>query len=135
MKRLAAVTLLMLAAIAAHAATPPDSTSPAAAKVMKLTFLGTGAPRPSPDRHGPSILVEAGNRKILIDAGPGARQRLFEAGGFPLLTGVTDIFITHLHYDHIANVSDLWITGWMYGRREPLRVHGPPGTGEFVAGL
>jgi ribonuclease Z len=135
MKRLAAVTLLSLASIAAPAATPADSASPSAAKVMKLTFLGTGAPRPSPDRHGPSILVEAGSRKILIDAGPGVRQRMFEAGGFPLLTGVTDIFITHLHYDHIADVPDLWITGWMYGRREPLRVYGPPGTGEFVAGL
>ena len=27
---------------------------------MKLTFLGTGAPRPSPKRYGPSILLEAG---------------------------------------------------------------------------
>ena len=33
--------------------------------VMKITFLGTGAPRPSTERYGPSIYVEAGNHKIL----------------------------------------------------------------------
>lgn len=115
-----------------------EDPSPAAAvvdSVIKLTFLGTGAPRPSRDRHGPAILVEAGDRKLLIDAGPGVRQRIFEAGGFGLLTGVTDIFATHLHYDHVGGVADLWIPGWMYGRPSPLRVFGPPGTAEFVGGL
>lgn len=116
------------AATTAGATALPDS-------VIKLTFLGTGAPRPSRDRHGPAILVEAGDRRLLIDAGPGVRQRIFEAGGFGLLTGVADIFATHLHYDHVGGVADLWIPGWMYGRPTPLRVHGPPGTTEFVNGL
>lgn len=115
---------------------PVRAASPTATdSVIKLTFLGTGAPRPSRDRHGPAILVEAGSRTLLIDAGPGVRQRIFEAGGFGLLTGVTDIFATHLHYDHVGGVADLWIPGWMYGRPTPLRVHGPPGTTEFVNGL
>ncbi|MBU6378713.1 MAG: MBL fold metallo-hydrolase [Gammaproteobacteria bacterium] len=135
MKGLARAILLFMGAIVTPAAAlaAPSATSPE--QVIKLTFLGTGAPRPSPDRHGPSILVEAGKRKILIDAGPGVRQRLLEAGGFGLLTGVTDIFLTHLHYDHVADIADLWITGWMYGRRQPLRVYGPPGTSDLVAGL
>ena len=48
---------------------------------IKLTFLGTGAPRPSHERYGPAILVEAGDYKIMVDAGPGMRERLFQAGG------------------------------------------------------
>lgn len=135
MKSLATTTLLVLASMILPAAALAETAANGPEKVIKLTFMGTGAPRPSPDRHGPSILVEAGSRKILIDAGPGVRQRMFEAGGFALLTNVTDVFLTHLHYDHIADVADLWITGWMYGRREPLRVFGPPGTAEFVDGL
>jgi len=119
----------------APAAAAASGSASAADSVIKLTFLGTGAPRPSRDRHGPAILVEAGTRTLLIDAGPGVRQRVFEAGGFALLTGITDIFATHLHYDHVGGVADLWIPGWMYGRSTPLRVHGPPGTTAFAAGL
>ena len=52
---------------------------------IELTFLGTGAPRPSLDRYGPSILVTLGDFNILVDAGPGMRERLFQAGGFELL--------------------------------------------------
>ena len=66
---------------------------------IKLTFLGTGAPRPSHDRYGPSILVEAGNHTLLVDAGPGMRERLFQAGGFEILTKVDQILITHLHFN------------------------------------
>ena len=35
-------------------------------------MIGTGVPIPSPDRFGPSTLVEAGDQKLLIDAGRGA---------------------------------------------------------------
>lgn len=95
--------------------------------VMKLTFLGTGAPRPSTERYGPSIYVEAGNHKILVDAGPGMRERLFEAGGFDAISGVDHILVTHLHFDHTVSISSAWLSGWLFGRRVPLRVQGPIG--------
>ena len=78
---------------------------------IKLTFLGTGAPRPSKDRYGPSILVEAGDYKLLVDAGPGMRERLFQAGGFELLTEVDHILVTHLHFDHTISAPGLWLSG------------------------
>ena len=39
------------------------------AQEPKMTFLGTGLPQPRMDRLGPSILVEAGNEKVLFDGG------------------------------------------------------------------
>jgi glyoxylase-like metal-dependent hydrolase (beta-lactamase superfamily II) len=36
------------------------------------------------------------------------RERLFQAGGFKLITGVDTVLITHLHYDHTIDVADLW---------------------------
>ena len=102
---------------------------------LRLVFLGTGAPRPSAERHGASILVEAGKHKFLIDCGPDVRQRIFQAGNFKLLTGITDIYVTHLHYDHIADIHDIWIAGWMYGRRTPLNIWGPSGTEKFAQDL
>lgn len=100
---------------------------------IKLTFLGTGAPRPSHDRFGPSILVEAGDYKMLVDAGPGMRERLFQAGGFEILTAVDHLLITHLHFDHTISAPGLWLTGWLFGRKEPMRVYGPTGTKAMMA--
>jgi hypothetical protein len=93
---------------------------------IKLTFLGTGAPRPSPTRYGPSILLEAGETKILVDAGPGMRQRIFQAGGFELLTDINTVLITHLHFDHTIELPNLWLTGWLFGRKTNMKVYGPP---------
>jgi len=99
---------------------------------IKLTFLGTGAPRPSHERYGPSILVEAGEYKILVDAGPGMRERLFQAGGFELLTDVDHLLITHLHFDHTISAPGLWLAGWLYGRKVPMNVFGPVGTSAMM---
>ena len=95
---------------------------------IKLTFLGTGAPRPSLVRYGPSILLEAGDHRLLVDAGPGMRERLFQAGGFELLTDIDFILLTHLHFDHTISVPGLWLSGWLYGRKSPMTVFGPRGT-------
>jgi ribonuclease Z len=99
---------------------------------MKLTFLGTGAPRPSTERYGPSIYVEAGDHKILVDAGPGMRERLFEAGGFDAISGVDHVLVTHLHFDHTVSISSAWLSGWLFGRRVPLRIQGPAGIKDMM---
>lgn len=93
-----------------------------------ITFLGTGVARPSLLRSGPSILVEAGpQHHFLIDAGWGVQQQLLKAGGFEMLTSINHILITHMHYDHTFGLPDIWLMGWLFGRREPLYIMGPPG--------
>src|ERR687890_371878 len=44
---------------------------------FRATLLGTGTPIPRPDRFGPSTLIEAGEEKILVDAGRGATMQLY----------------------------------------------------------
>ncbi len=100
--------------------------------IIKLTFLGTGAPRPSLQRSGPGILVEAGPHLFLIDAGSGVREQMFRAGGWEWITGLSTILVTHLHYDHTVDITDLSLTGWMYGRRVPMKVYGPAGMEEMA---
>lgn len=102
---------------------------------MKLTFLGTGAPRPSTKRYGPSILVEAGDHKILVDAGPGMRERLFEAGGFDMISGVDHVLVTHLHFDHTVSIPSVWLSGWLFGRRVPLKIQGPVGIKDMMENI
>ena len=107
------------------------------AQSIKVTLLGTGAPPPVLDRFGPSTLIEAGPEKIVIDAGRGASQRLWQLG-IPLGT-VTAVFLTHLHSDHTVGLPDLWLTGWINnrygGRTTPFQVYGPAGTADMMANL
>lgn len=126
-------------------ALPPlgSSAAPAAATrgqseskpVLRVTLLGTGNPRPSASRSGPATLIEAGTQRVLIDAGRGVATRLFELGRGDLLAGARTLLLTHLHSDHTVGIPDLWLTGWIFGRRAPLEVYGPPGTAALMAGL
>ncbi len=104
---------------------------------FRVTLIGTGTPIPCPDRFGPSTLVEAGDQKLLVDAGRGATIRLRQLG-VPM--GQIDVlFLTHFHSDHTSGVPDLWLTGWLsshYARRtKPMRVIGPVGTKTLMAKL
>ncbi|MDH4065354.1 MAG: MBL fold metallo-hydrolase [Acidobacteriota bacterium] len=102
---------------------------------LQVTLLGTGNPRPNMERFGPSILVEAGAHRILIDAGRGSAQRLFEIGAREPLFGVEALFLTHLHSDHVVGLPDLWLTSWVFGRSRSLEVFGPPGTADMSGHL
>lgn len=118
-------------------ATPQQSSffhpgEPIAEGDMRVTLLGTGTPFPRRGQAGACILVEAGPEdKFLLDCGPGAPQNFTSLEiPFPL---VEKIFLTHHHMDHIGGLGHFWIGGWTYGRREPLRIWGPPGTADICA--
>lgn len=104
------------------------------AQDISVTLLGTGSPSPALDRFGPSTLIEAGGQTFIFDAGRGALQRLSQVG--VSFGAVQAVFLTHLHSDHIVGLPDLWLTGWLVGRRDrPLRMFGPAGTTEMMAHL
>jgi ribonuclease Z len=124
------VTLLL--ALAATFAQAQDGSGDGTKPDISLTFLGTGAPRPSLERYGPGILVETDKHRLLIDGGSGLRTRVYQAGAFELLTSIDHILVTHLHYDHTIGLADLWLSGWLFGRRVPLRVQGPPGLKDML---
>ena len=99
---------------------------------MRITLLGTGTPTPSLKRASAGYLIETGERKILFDFGPGAYNRLLEAGVKP--TEITDVFFTHLHYDHCLDFIRLVMTRWDQGagRIAELNVFGPPHTARMT---
>src|SRR5579859_5545236 len=101
----------------------------------KIVLLGTGTPRPTPDRAGPATAIVVGDRAYLVDFGPGVVRRAAAAAaqGMPALepAKLTLAFVTHLHSDHTTGLPDLIFTPWVIGRKE-LNVYGPEGTEEMI---
>jgi len=100
---------------------------------MQITLLGTGGPRPDPDRQGPATLVTVGNRHLLFDAGRGVATQIVRAG--VTLEQIDAIFLTHHHFDHTGGLGDLLMATWNLGRTRPLPVYGPPGTERLLDDL
>jgi ribonuclease Z len=95
---------------------------------LKVVLLGTGVGPPvNLQQFGASTLVEAGDVRLLFDCGRGSTIRLAQVG-VPL-GSISRLFLTHLHSDHVVQLPDLLLTGWVGGgRRVPLEVWGPEGT-------
>lgn len=86
---------------------------------MKLTFLGTGTSQGVPvigcrcevccseDRHDKRLrtaaMVEIGDRRIVIDAGPDFRYQMLREG----VTHIDAILLTHEHKDHTGGIDDV----------------------------
>lgn len=99
---------------------------------IKLTLLGTGTPSPLHHRAGSSYLLQVCDQQLLFDCGPACVRRLLE-GGFDLRR-ITDLFLTHLHYDHCVDYGYLVLTRWDQGvgKIPDLRVFGPAPTANMT---
>ncbi len=95
-----------------------------------VVLLGTGGPRPDAQRGSTALLIRYRDDIILIDAGRGTVRGLAQLG-IPF-GQVGPVFITHHHYDHIGELHDVIISSWLMGRRESLRLYGPPETRRIV---
>ena len=99
---------------------------------MRLHLLGTGSPEPSLKRASSGYLLRSGKDTIVFDHGPGAHHRLLQLGLLP--TDVTHVFISHLHYDHCADLVRLFLSHWDMGSGKipAMKIYGPPGLQAFV---
>ena len=100
---------------------------------MQVILLGTGFPRPDPNRAGPSAAIVIGERFFIVDAGRGVVMRL--AATDLQLKNLQAVFLTHLHSDHTEGLPDLFDTSWIFGRAAPLELYGPRGTRQLAAAM
>lgn len=121
MKRIGAAWLLILAY------SLPTSVE---AQILSVTLIGTGMPQPQIERFGPSVLVEAGRQKLIVDAGRGVAQRVYQL--YIPFSQINKVFITHLHYDHLLGIADLMLSGWEFQRKTPVEFYGPRGLAEHL---
>jgi phosphoribosyl 1,2-cyclic phosphate phosphodiesterase len=100
---------------------------------LKVTFLGSGTSQGVPviaccckvcksddirdNRLRSSLLVEVGESKIIIDAGPDFRQQVLREG----VTTLDAILLTHEHKDHIGGIDD--VRAFNYISKKPIDIY------------
>ncbi|MGI5468649.1 MBL fold metallo-hydrolase [Streptomyces sp. CA-132043] len=96
----------------------------------RLVLLGTAAgPPPEASRRGIASALVVDGRTYVIDCGRSAVTQYGLAG--LKLAGLTSIFLTHLHADHIADYYNFFLLGAQLSNdeddliTEPVDVYGP----------
>jgi ribonuclease Z len=101
---------------------------------LHVGLCGAGAPMPSADRSGPCVVVIAGKRMFVVDAGTAGVRTLARMGLQP--GSIERVLLTHFHSDHIDGLGEMMLQRWVgAANTAPLPVHGPAGVEAVVNGF
>lgn len=75
-------------------------------------------------------MISAAGQHYLFDCGVGATRQMVRAQVDPAT--VNHVFLSHLHYDHTADLPYFILSGWIGNRQTRPQVYGPPGTKQLV---
>jgi ribonuclease Z len=90
---------------------------------MKLTILGSSSALPTSKRYPSAHVLNAHEHLFLIDCGEGTQMQLRKC---KIRFGkINNIFISHLHGDHIFGLYGLLSTFNLMGRENPLNLYAP----------
>ena len=90
---------------------------------MKLTILGSSSALPTSERYPSAHVLNAHERLFLIDCGEGTQMQLRKAR--IRFSKINNIFISHLHGDHVFGLYGLLSTFSLMGRKNHIRLHAP----------
>lgn len=95
-----------------------------------VTILGCGSALPIGNRFPSAQVLKHKAGYFLIDCGEGTQSRLREQQ-IPY-SKISHIFISHLHGDHFFGLPGLLSSFHLLGRKNPLKLFGPPGLMEIL---
>jgi len=96
-----------------------------------LTILGVNAASPAFGRFPTSQVLQFDNHFFLLDCGEGAQMRMSDYN-IPRHK-IHQIFISHLHGDHVFGLPGLLFSLDLSGRQTPLDIYSPAGLDAMIA--
>ncbi len=96
---------------------------------MRITFCGTGSGGASAGRAASCILLDDGERGMLLDCGPGTIRALFRSG--LAVPKAPTLVVSHLHMDHIHGFGE-WLAHLVFPYAVIPSVYGPSGTDAYI---
>ncbi|MCS6928717.1 MAG: ribonuclease Z [Saprospiraceae bacterium] len=97
---------------------------------MWVRILGNGSGGPFRGRHYSAQVVHDRRHYFLVDCGEGAQEQLHRYE-MPV-DRIQQIFITHLHGDHVFGLLGLLTSYSLKNREQTLQLFSPPGLAAFV---
>lgn len=98
--------------------------------MMQLTILGNGSGGAFQGRHYTAQMLYVGNQHFLIDCGEGTQQQAWR-WRLPL-DKVQQVFISHLHGDHVFGLIGVLTSFALKSRTTALEIFAPKGLQELV---
>jgi ribonuclease Z len=77
------------------------------------------------------ILIKGGNNYFVVDPGDGILRDLNHEIGMKQILGISDLFVTHGHHDHVGGVWALLTYMRVMHKTSPLSIHYPVGCVEI----
>ncbi|MDA4111625.1 MAG: ribonuclease Z [Thaumarchaeota archaeon] len=100
------------------------------ASSFKIHFFGTSSAVPTKERGLSCLAIIHESSISFFDCGEGSQRAVINAGlGF---NKDCNIFITHMHGDHVVGLLGILQTMAMNRREKPVKVFGPRGIVEFI---
>jgi ribonuclease Z len=97
---------------------------------MQLTVLGTGSGGPFQGRNFTAQILKIEGETYLIDCGEGTQHQLYHHR--VRYDGLNQIFISHLHGDHVFGLMGLLTSFSMKKRTQTLTIFAPEGLRELI---
>ena len=98
--------------------------------MIEITFLGTSGTVPTKEKNQHSVHLKFRGNNMLFDCGEGTQRQMALAGVSPYK--IQNIFISHLHADHLLGLGGLVQTLNLMKRDDALEVYGPKGIKRHV---
>jgi len=97
---------------------------------FEVLILGSNSALPAHGRHPSSQVINYNDHLYLVDCGEGTQMRMsyFQVKR----SRIQQIFISHLHGDHIFGLPGLLTSYILNGRTQALSVYGPEGLRRFI---